>query len=507
MEPDHSKKSRQTQHSSRKRPRQPTIKKDVTISKESRPRIWMAWSMGVMIAISVIGWYATMDRIPAQLKLVTGEDGGLYHQVGDLLGDIWNKHTESNLEIVSSTGSGENRSALMHHDVDLAILQGDAVSLDGFSIIAPLYPELVHVIVRKESDIHRVQDLKGHQILIGSPHSGMRSTAKEILSYHGLTDDTFQAHEMYFTELDQHPEIDAAIVTAGMMNPDLKKLLNTGDYRLIPIEYAEAIAMQNSFFIQMKIPKALYGFGTVPTDVDCITVATTSLLVGREDIGSAVVDELLNCVFQQSLWMHLPTLHSTDDILRDWSKLRYHPRAHQFFNPSDRVGHMANIMESLAAFKELAVALVAGLYLLWDRWKRIQEKDVERRMLLEKDKLDVLLTKTLNIERSQMESNSIPELRGMLDKVTRIKLQALDELTHEALRGDRIFLIFLTQCANLITKIQAKITQLNIEEAGFDHHAVPPASFKKRKPRRTNTNTSKNGISTPTSKKGTVEEC
>jgi len=94
-----------------------------------------------------------------------------------------------------------------------------------------------------------------------------------------------------------------------------------------------------------------------------------------------------------------------------------------------------------------------------------------------------------------------------LDKVTRIKLQALDELTHEALRGDRIFLIFLTQCANLITKIQAKITQLNIEEAGFDHHAVPPASFKKRKPRRTNTNTSKNGISTPTSKKGTVEEC
>ncbi len=506
MKPDPSKPPRPNKRPKRQHNKTQSHKKVVPMSKESRPRIWMAWTMAAMVAFSVIAWYATMERTPSRLRLVTGEDGGLYHQVGDLLSEIWQKHTDSTLEIVSSSGSGENRSSLINHDVDLAILQGDVVPLDGFSIIAPLYPELVHVIVRKESDIHRVQDLRDHQILIGSPNSGMRSTAEEILDYHGLTEDTFEAHEMYFTELDKHPEIDAAIVTAGMMNPDLKLLLNTGNYRLIPIEYAEAIAMQNSFFIQMKIPKALYGFGTVPTDVDCVTVATTSLLVGREDIDSVVVDQLLNCVFQQSLWMHLPTLHSTEDILRDWSKLRYHPRAHQFFNPSDRVGHMANIMESLAAFKELAVALVAGLYLLWDRWKRIQEKDVERRMLLEKDKLDALLTKTLSIERSQMESNSIPELRGMLDKVTRIKLKALDELTHEALRGDRIFLIFLTQCANLINKIQAKITQLNIEEAGLDHHAVPPAPPKKRKPRLRNTNTSKDGISTPTTKRGVEGE-
>ena len=156
---------------------------------------------------------------------------------------------------------------------------------------------------------------------------------------------------------------------------------------------------------------------------------------------------------------------------------------------------MANIMESLAAFKELAVALVAGLYLLWDRWKRIQEKDAERRMLIEKDKLDALLTKTLSIERSQMESNSIVELRSMLDKVTKIKLKALDELTHESLRGDRIFLIFLTQCANLINKIQAKITQLNIEDAGLDQQEASSTSPKKRPPRRRHPKASKKSSS------------
>ena len=54
----------------------------------------------------------------------------------------------------------------------------------------------------------------------------------------------------------------------------------------------------------------------------------------------------------------------------------------------------------------------------------------------------------------------------MLDEVTRIKLKALRQLTHEDLRGDRVFLIFLTQCASLIGKIQAKMNQVAyLEEA------------------------------------------
>jgi len=45
----------------------------------------------------------------------------------------------------------------------------------------------------------------------------------------------------------------------------------------------------------------------------------------------------------------------------------------------------------------------------------------------------------------------------MLNQVTQIKLMALEELTHEELRGDRVFLIFVTQCSNLINTLQQKI--------------------------------------------------
>jgi TRAP transporter TAXI family solute receptor len=447
----------------------------------------MAWAMGVMFALSVTVWYFTLEKTPARLKLSTGKKGGLYYQVGEALEEIWLEETGKQLEIIASSGTIANHKSLIKNETDFAILQGGAVSLEGLSIIAPLYPELVHVIVRKESDIRSIGDLKERQIIIGASHSGMQDSAMKILQYHGIEEDEFQARKSYFMEMKDDPSIEAAIVTAGMMNPDLKDLLNTGNFRLIPIDYAEAIAMQSPFFIQMVIPKALYGFGTVSTDVDCVTVATTSLLVAREDIHPVIVDHILQCLFEHNLWMKLPTLHSTEGI-RDWSRLRLHPRARQYFHPSDRVGYMANIMETLAAFKELAFALFAGLYLLWDQWRRIKEKDAERRMLFEKNKLDALLTKTVTIERSQMESNNIVELRAMLDKVTRIKLKALDELTHESLRGDRIFLIFLTQCANLINKIQAKITQLNIEDSGLETSEKINPDRPRKSPRRNRSN-------------------
>ena len=122
---------------------------------------------------------------------------------------------------------------------------------------------------------------------------------------------------------------------------------------------------------------------------------------------------------------------------------------------------MANVMESLAALKELAVAFVAGLYLLWDRWRRQHEKEIAARLSEDKEKLDTLLAQTVEIERQYSETNTLESLQGMLRRIMQIKIQALEELTHESLRGDRVFLIFMTQCSSLINSLEAKINRLN----------------------------------------------
>lgn len=145
--------------------------------------------------------------------------------------------------------------------------------------------------------------------------------------------------------------------------------------------------------------------------------------------------------------------------MRNWGPVSLHPAAHLFFNPHDEIGRLANIVESLAAIKELLFALVLVTYLLWQRWKRLQQKEHQVRLAAEKERLDRFLEKTFRIEESQMQTTDPAELKEFLDQVTRIKLDALMELTHEELRGDQSFQIFLIQCANLINKIQFKIMQ------------------------------------------------
>ena len=142
---------------------------------------------------------------------------------------------------------------------------------------------------------------------------------------------------------------------------------------------------------------------------------------------------------------------------REWSRMSLHAHAQSYFEPYRGIGLLANFLESLAATKELVFALAAGFYLAWSWRLRWNAREREREVQEQKDYLDTFLDETIRVEKAQMETEDPVELKSYLDEVTRIKLKALEELSHEDLRGDRTFLIFLTQCANLIAKIQSKI--------------------------------------------------
>ena len=418
------------------------------------------WLMVSILVVSILVFYATRDVIPDKLILSTGQPGGFYHQVGTELKHAWEKQTQQQLELLTSSGSQENFTALKESKADFALIQGGVVDLDGLNIIAPLSTDLIHVIVRKESSIRAISDLKGKSILIGMSGSGMAASALKMLHFHGLDEVNTNLKNAYFTGLDGNQNMDAAIVTAGILNSDLVELLESGNYRSIPIEYAQAFCERNAVLSPTVIHKGLYRMGDSLLSHDIPTVATTALLVGREELSHEVVDQILLASFEKASYVQSPVMLNIEEV-RQQQDLKLHPRAMQYFHPADQIGYMANIMESLAALKELAVAFVAGLYLLWDRWRRQHEKEIAARLSEDKEKLDALLAQTVEIERKYSETNTLESLQGMLRRIMQIKIQALEELTHESLRGNRVFLIFMTQCSSLINSLEAKINRLN----------------------------------------------
>lgn len=428
-------------------------------SKANFVRAGAAWVLLLVLLGSIVGWFLARDPLPEEITLITGAEGGLYHHFGLELKSAYERRTGHVLNILPSGGSAANRKALLDGRAEIAIVQAGAVPLSGIGLLSALYPEVVHFIVRRDSGVDEVQELVGKRLILGALDSGMRRSALDVLSYYDLAGRFVEHTNGYFTELLSHREIDGAIVTTGIFNPDLQALFEDRTFQLLPLKAAGAIQLRNAYMRQYVLPLGTYDVrGPIPPE-DLPGLATTALLVGRHDLPDPLIRSLLESIYEGGLRYEFPSMFRKEAVV-EYAPGPFVREAELYFNPADRIGQVANIMESIAAFKELVFALFAGMYLLWGRFRRFEEREKERSIQREKDKLDELLTETLTIEEAQVGESDPERLTEMLNEVTRIKLKALRQLTHEDLRGDRVFLIFLTQCANLIGKIEAKLNKL-----------------------------------------------
>lgn len=421
-------------------------------------KIVRRWFLGIMALVligSVVAWFWTRETLPSTIRIVAGQAGGMYHQYGAALQEsLASRHRRVQLQ--ATRGSGENAERIRTGTADLGFVQAGAVSLEGVAVIAPLALEVVHVIARRDSGIAAIRDLRGKRVALGLPDSGMRSTALQILGHYRIKESDVQIKNAYFLDLLQDRQLDAAIVTTGIANADLAQLLATRQFVLVPLQDADALVLKFPHFRKFEIPSGLYDQAPRLPEANLTTVATTSYLACHPEASAALVTEMLNALYDFHLQESLPSLIPRHEVV-ETSKLRWHPVARSYFDPFDQLGFTANVMESLAAVKELLVALGAAIFLGWDRWRRVRAAEHEAEMLKLKNRLDEFLKQTIDIEHQSLTAPSPARLQELLDLVSRVKLQALEELTHEDLRGDRMFSIFLLQCGNLSQALQGKL--------------------------------------------------
>ena len=421
-----------------------------------RPRTWLAWLIVSAIAVLVLFWFVTRDTLPREIRIATAEPGGLYFELGTALGAALEDQTGSTVQPVVTKGSLENRELLLAGKADLAILQAGAVDMEGLITLTPLCPEVIHVVARKGRGIQSIHDLQGKKIILGPSQSGMRIAAQHILDHYNVQTEDLEREAVFSSDLEADPTIDGAIVTCGVLNPALRGILRSGRFELVPILDAEALEILHPYYSTYRIPRGLYAEGPPVPEEPILTVATTAFLAARADASGLLVGETLEALYRGDLRTEFPTLISHEDATR-FDVFPMHQASNSYFMPYKGMDVLASFMESLAATKELLFALGAGLYLLWRRrgYRREQQRELEVRS--HKEALDVYLKKTLEVERMQKGERDPEQLQKYLDEVTSTKLRALEQLTAEELRGDRMFLIFLTQCDNLTRKIQSKL--------------------------------------------------
>jgi TRAP transporter TAXI family solute receptor len=328
--------------------------------RTSPPAWWLAF-----LAI-LIGWFGLCGAASAQAasptvmyKIVTASDRGTYIQIGRDLSRFIAPQAGINLEAMPSKGSADNVSRLRYDtDVKLAIVQSDvyqafldyaaqgnveaAELIKPLRVILPLYDEEIYFVVRADSPLQFVHEIRGLKINIGPLQSGTAMSASTIykLMFNEPIPDghvsTF-TNEEALLKLSSDRSVDVVAIVAGQpaklladMKPEAKQLVKL--LKVDPANAATKAALQT--YAPATIRSASYP-NWLEQDIDGLAVK--SYLVTYDYAYRATIDHLTQ--FAQSLCQNFATLQTEGHPKWRDVRLSLPPlgKGWAYYRPTDRV--------------------------------------------------------------------------------------------------------------------------------------------------------------------------
>jgi len=414
--------------------------------------------VGVVFAASVVGYCSSHEPAPSRIRIAAGRPSGLFFAAARTLAPRLERRLGVKVEVIETEGSIENAEAVRSGRAELALVQATATTMRGLAAVAPIYPDVYVVLARRGRGITRIADFANHPVAIGRPGSGVHRASVPLLARHHVDSARLVAREVPFSSIVTDPSIDGAIVVTGLLNPELNEVFRSGAFDVLPIDDADGVALRDPFLVAETIPQGTFAADPLTPPAPIRTLATTAVLVTRPRAGSELVTAALEVIYEGDLAIALPTLIVEEDARR-FRMGMVHPATRDYHDPYAGMDVVSDAVQAIDAGKELLVAIGAAIYLLVDRVRRMRARVRERAELEAANALDVYLEQTVAIERDQLAATQRPELEALRERLTNVKLEALSRLSNETLRGDRRFLIFLTQCASVAREIDAKLAR------------------------------------------------
>ncbi len=284
----------------------------------------MAW---VMFIVSSSNWQT--NRLPRSLRIASGAAGGGYERIANAICTSFSADHLCDATSLNTEGSLENIDKLLSRNVDLALLQANMVGSSPIRVVAPLYYEAVHLIVRKGSGIYSIADLKHRNVMIGVEKSGTYSASKLLLSRANLSLDDVHVTQGDWRHLATQPDVDAAFVVVQTGNAMMQELLANGNYQLLPIENAIEFSLDQPTFHPWPLTQNMYPGSDLP-ESGVVTVATTAFLAARADAPDILIEKVLECLFSPKTIEECGLLSA--ERAAHWQGLAWHPAAQRYFS-------------------------------------------------------------------------------------------------------------------------------------------------------------------------------
>ncbi len=261
-------------------------------------------------------------------RIGTGTTGGAYFTIGALIANAFSnppgsrecdrggscgvpgliavaQTTKGSVENLEAIGSGVLESGLAQADIAYWAFTGTGAfektgALENLRAIANLYQEGLHVIVRADSDIQTMPELKGKRVALGEKGSGSLLTARMVLKAYGLSEKRLKPEYLALGPAADRllaGEVDAIITVGGSPLPAVADLAERLPIRLLPIsgEPIQKLREEYPFLIVDVVPSGTYR--GVPSTV---TLGVGALLLVSADMDPDLVYGITRALWHKS---------------------------------------------------------------------------------------------------------------------------------------------------------------------------------------------------------------
>ncbi len=295
--------------------------------------------------------FSTATHADNIFRISTGSTGGTYYPIGSIVAAGVSQPDKLQVSAQASSGSVANVNGISRGDWDSGFSQADvatwahrgtmifegAARRTDLRLIANLYPETLHVVVRKDSNIRSVADLKGKRVSLDVPGSGTLANALMVLEAHGVKESEIEPqyikpHQATDRLLDG--QLDAFFFVGGAPVSAIAQLAaSAAGIRLLPITGAAAQALRNDspYWYEYSLQPGTYA------GVDAVqTLAVGAQWVTSSRADAAVVYQITKALFSEATQKALQAGHPNGKLITLQSAVTgagipLHPGAERFY--------------------------------------------------------------------------------------------------------------------------------------------------------------------------------
>jgi TRAP-type uncharacterized transport system substrate-binding protein len=356
------------------------------------------------------------------------------NQIALTISSVLNRHLDDSVVFINGVGSLANLDSLESGKADFGIVDNYSRFSDKVSSVLPIYPQLLHILYRKEMSPQSLRELfTMGKIFAGIEGSGTKRFVDELMRDAGI-------EKSACTFVDEYDFFEADVIFAFTDLLTQEELRDLEGYHLYSIDevdnlgkgsLVEGICTRHPQFEPYVIARNLYGSFT---ERAILTLKVDAVLVCRSDLDPTFVYNTIQTLSEnsQDLKNINPLLYQFSSDF-DQRKLSFtlHAGSREYLD-RNTPSIFERYAELIGVIVTLLVTLASTVYTI-RKWQ-LQKK---------KNKIDVYYQRLISIRQKIQSAQHADVLVALRAELQAAQEDTIDLVTKEKLLADDSFVIFL----------------------------------------------------------------